>query len=119
MARPGEHMVRLVDGSEVSTYSEAWRRECEARFVVGMPVLDQEAHLAAIGKKRGPAGELMLRQDMAWLSLAPKAADVLKMPKAERVALYGRLAGQYGDALASRMRAQVVRLYEASKAGAA
>jgi len=29
--------VRLVDGTEVDSYSEAWRHECEARAVCNMP----------------------------------------------------------------------------------
>lgn len=33
---PGERMVTLIDGREVSNYSEEWRFECEARTVCKM-----------------------------------------------------------------------------------
>lgn len=41
MNRPGERIVTLVDGSQVSNYSEDWRHECEARAVLAMPTLRQ------------------------------------------------------------------------------
>lgn len=34
MERPGERVVTLHDGRQVSNYSEEWRHECEARTVV-------------------------------------------------------------------------------------
>lgn len=40
-AYPNEHMVTLVDGRQVSNYSEEYRHECEARAVLDMPTLAQ------------------------------------------------------------------------------
>lgn len=37
MSRPGERLVTLHDGRQVSNYSEEWRHECEARHVLNMP----------------------------------------------------------------------------------
>lgn len=52
--RPGDRQVTLIDGSQVSNYSEAWRCECEARHVLTMPtVLARREYLAAIRKRRG------------------------------------------------------------------
>lgn len=52
--RPGDRQVTLIDGSQVSNYSEAWRCECEARHVLAMPtVLARREYLAAIRKRRG------------------------------------------------------------------
>ena len=46
-------MPRLHDGTEVSSYSEAWRHECEARWILSLPSLDdRRAWLASLEKKR-------------------------------------------------------------------
>ena len=46
--------VTLVGGRVVSSWSEEWRSECEARFVLTMPYLaDRRNYLADIQKKRG------------------------------------------------------------------
>ena len=37
--RPGERTVTLADGRQVSSWSEDWRHECEARFILAMPTL--------------------------------------------------------------------------------
>ena len=48
------NMVTLIDGRQVSSYSEDWRAECEARHVLTMPtVLARREYLAAITKRRG------------------------------------------------------------------
>lgn len=31
--------MTLLDGRQVSSYSEEWRHECEARFILGLPSL--------------------------------------------------------------------------------
>lgn len=59
--RPGDRLVTLIDGSQVSNYSEAWRSECEARHVLTMPtVLARREYLAAIRKRRGDAAGAQL-----------------------------------------------------------
>lgn len=37
LGRPNECMVTLIDGRQVSNYSEEWRHECEARTICLMP----------------------------------------------------------------------------------
>lgn len=47
-------VVTLIDGTQVDSWSEAWRAECEARHVLAMPnVIARREYLAAIRKKRG------------------------------------------------------------------
>lgn len=49
-------MARLHDGTEVSSYSEAWRMECEARWILALPSLDERrAWLQSLEKRRGQA----------------------------------------------------------------
>ena len=59
--RLGERMVQLVDGTEVSNYSEAWRAECEARTVLAMPREQRLAHYEGCAKRRGHEAALQLR----------------------------------------------------------
>lgn len=43
-----------MDGTVVSTHSEAWRHECEARAILQIPRLwDRQQHLARTEKLRG------------------------------------------------------------------
>jgi hypothetical protein len=37
-AANGPSFVRLIDGREVSTWSDDWRHECEARFLLSLPL---------------------------------------------------------------------------------
>src|SRR6478736_5258747 len=37
-AANGPQLVKLVDGREVSTWSECWRKECEARWLLSLPL---------------------------------------------------------------------------------
>lgn len=54
--RLGDRLVTLIDGTEVSNYSQEWRAECEARHVLAMPsIIARREYLAAIRKKRGDA----------------------------------------------------------------
>jgi hypothetical protein len=49
-----DRVVRLRDGREVSSSSEEWRAECEARYVAKLP--DREArrgYLSRVEAKRG------------------------------------------------------------------
>mgnify|MGYP000911938337 CR=1 FL=1 len=46
--------VKLLDGRDVSSESEDFRHECEARAVASMPTRDaRRAHLAGVEKARG------------------------------------------------------------------
>lgn len=45
--------VTLVDGTETCTWSNAWRLECEARYVARLPHLkDRRDYLDRVPKKR-------------------------------------------------------------------
>ena len=47
-------MPALHDGTEVSSYSEAFRHECEARWILKLPSLDERrAWLQSLEKRRG------------------------------------------------------------------
>lgn len=51
---PGAREVRLHDGRLVSSFSEDWRQECEARSVLDIPGMgNRQTHLAKIEQKRG------------------------------------------------------------------
>lgn len=46
MNYPNEHLVTLIDGRQVSNYSEEWRHECEARAILAIPGIRwRRAHL--------------------------------------------------------------------------
>lgn len=57
--------VTLVDGRKVSSYSEEWRLECEARSILSMsPLHRRQWHLQDIEKRRGNAAAYQLRDKM-------------------------------------------------------
>lgn len=91
------HPVTLVDGTVVSTWSEAWRHECEARAILAMkPLAARRAYLygtvdrwnklsGGIVKKRGPAAVKRLEDTMLVLWHARNAAakqSILNRPRA-------------------------------------
>lgn len=56
-------MVTLHDGREVPSDSEEWRAECEARYLLNRPSIDERrALLAAIEKRRGKQAREELEQ---------------------------------------------------------
>lgn len=60
-------MVTLMDGREVPSDSDEWRAECEARYLLARPSIDERrALLAAIEKRRGKAA----REDLEQRALA-------------------------------------------------
>ena len=61
-------MPVLHDGTEVSSYSEAWRHECEARWILALPSLEQRRDwLASLEKRRGVAAVDQLKRTMKAL----------------------------------------------------
>lgn len=61
--------VRLIDGSDAPSDSEAWRHECEARHIAALPTLAQRReHLGEIERRRGQeaAGELRATIKRLW-----------------------------------------------------
>lgn len=60
------HTATLVDGRVVSTTSEEWRHECEARAIAALPSLEQRrAWLRDIEERRGAAAVEQLRATMS------------------------------------------------------
>lgn len=55
------HTVQLADGTTVSSHSEAWRAECEARHVMNLGRRRQE-YLQGIAAKRGQDAAQQLLQ---------------------------------------------------------
>lgn len=61
-------MPVLHDGTEVSSYSEAWRHECEARWILKLPSLQERRDwLASLEKRRGQAEVERLKATMQQL----------------------------------------------------
>lgn len=49
-------MVKLIDGQEVSSFSEEYRHECEARAICALPsTVERRTWLEVIDQKRGKA----------------------------------------------------------------
>jgi hypothetical protein len=61
--------VRLIDGTETDSASEAWRHESEARWVTDRPTLDERrAYLHSVEKTRGitEANRLKTTMGLIW-----------------------------------------------------
>jgi hypothetical protein len=57
------NQVTLIDGRVVSSWSEEWRAETEARAICNMPTLwDRQQFLIAAEKRRGKEAAEQLRQ---------------------------------------------------------
>ena len=84
-----DRTVLLHDGSPVSSSSEAWRAECEARLVLRLDVGRQRSFLQLVGERRGPDAAARLKQAMYVvepafvLSLATKDARRAYLARAE------------------------------------
>jgi len=73
----GEQFVRLIDGTEVASDSEAWRHECEARSVAHMPSTQQRhEYVDAVTRKRGAEAGNALRD----LAIRIRLVEVLGRP---------------------------------------
>lgn len=46
------------------TYVQAWRLECEARFVLAMPLAQRKGYLVRIGERRGNAARQALQHEV-------------------------------------------------------
>lgn len=60
--------VKLLDGTEVPSDSEAWRHECEARAIAAIPALvERRIYLDEVGRRRGKDAADRLRRTMSEL----------------------------------------------------
>ena len=69
--------VTLVDGRETCTWSEAWRHECEAKHVCGLPtILERRRYLLSIRDRRGEKAYVELRGtvERVWNANRPRPA---------------------------------------------
>lgn len=88
------HPVTLIDGRVVSSYSEEWRHECEARAVLAMtPLAARRAYLygtlnqwnkpaGGILQRRGP--EAVKRLEETMIALWRARSDAAKRALADR-----------------------------------
>lgn len=75
-AHAGARIVALADGTPVSSYSEEWRRECEARSILRLPSLfDRKQRLKALEKTRGKPAVDQLRESMMAVWKAAQADE--------------------------------------------
>ena len=51
----------------IDTYSEAWRRECEARDLLSKPLQERRKHLALVEEKRGLQALYYLQEEILRL----------------------------------------------------
>lgn len=63
---PAARLVALEYGGQVGNYSEAWRRHCEARWVLKKKRTKntRQAYLAAVIEQRGEPAARDLREEM-------------------------------------------------------
>lgn len=72
--------VTLVDGTVVSSYSEAWRHECEARAILAIqPLARRQRTLDNIERHRGKKVADALRDTMLEIWNARTAARLAKI----------------------------------------
>jgi hypothetical protein len=68
--------VRLHDGTETTSDSEAWRHECEARAIAKLSTREErDAWLATIAIKRGEDEAERLRTTMRLLTVSQPPDD--------------------------------------------
>ena len=66
-------LVTLIDGSMAFNDSDAWRHECEARFVLNLPSLDdRRVWLFDLERRRGPEAVAEMKATMTTLHEAAK-----------------------------------------------
>lgn len=105
--------VRLVDGSEVDSTSEAYRWECEGRAVLRMELHKQREHLAGCVAKRGIGADLKVKGAMhhVW------PAFVLDMPSvADRRAYLAKIERDIGLNTRRELEARILELHTKRKA---
>lgn len=65
-----ETTVELHDGRQVGSWSEEWKLECEARYLLRMPLTERRAALEKREQIRGAAAVLKLKDRMASIHRA-------------------------------------------------
>lgn len=103
-----------VCGVELGNTSEAFRAECEARYVLSKSYAERDKFLVLVRQRRG-AGALMALGEMTR-KIEP--AYVLGLPtKIQRQNYLSSLAFRYGDMPAERLKSAILKLHESRKLG--
>ena len=72
-------VATLIDGRQVSSASEEWRHECEARYIPGLPSREaRQGYLAFVRGRRGPEAGKALEELAMRIYTANRAAGVRK-----------------------------------------
>lgn len=72
--------VTLRDGRQVSSWSEEWRAECEARWVCNLPTIDQRrAHLDGVEKVRGKVARKALEAEVRAIWDAERRPEIERL----------------------------------------
>lgn len=78
MARPGECTVQLLDGRQVSNYSEEWRRECYERELAALEISrlpDKDSRRRRVEAVRASAGDVAAERLVQRLVVLRKRID--------------------------------------------
>lgn len=102
--------VTLSDGQIVDSSSEAWRAECEARYILSLSMPKRVEQLALITFKRGIDATNRIRKNCYVI----EPHYVLGMPnKAQRNDYLKRVRERYGEMAAETLRVKVLELHSA------
>lgn len=102
------NVVTLADGRKISSDSEEWRAECEARLVLSKNHNDRTEFLAFIGQRRGEGAASALRRCVEEV----EPAYVLSLPnKAQRNAYLRTVELIQGENAASHLKNRCMELH--------
>lgn len=71
-------VATLIDGRRVSSASEEWRHECEARYIAGLTDEARKGYLTFVHSRRGPEAARALKDLAVRISASHRAAGVRK-----------------------------------------
>lgn len=110
------NLVTLACGRQVQSDSEAWRAECEARYVLAMSLEKRAEFLALVEQRRGVDATKALK--LRCFDLEP--SFVLSLPnKAQRNDYMAKVERRFGHNASDALRIKVLALHEQRQALAA
>jgi len=78
-------VVTLRDGRKVSSWSEAWRHETEARSICHMPTMaERRLYLDRIERRRGTAARKVLEAEVRAIWDAERRPEIERLRAARR-----------------------------------
>lgn len=100
--------VVLYIGETVSSSSESWRAECEARYILELPSSTRHRLLGAIERKRGAEGAARVKALVREI----EPYYVLALPDREQRRSYlSRIENEHGVRVAEHLRQRVLHVY--------